>query len=47
MPAALVFLILLAILYKFVFKPILAGLDKREQDIRQAVENADRIKAAM
>ena len=41
----LVFLILLAILYKFVFKPILAGLDKREQDIRQAVEDADRIKA--
>jgi F-type H+-transporting ATPase subunit b len=41
----LVFLILLAILYKFVFKPILAGLDKREQDIRQAVADADRIKA--
>ncbi len=38
------FLFLLAILYKFAWKPILAGLDKREETIRKSLEEADRIK---
>lgn len=38
------FLSLLAILYKFAWKPILAGLDKREETIRKSLEEADRIK---
>ena len=41
------FFILLAILYKFAWKPILAMLDAREESIRKSVENADRIKAEM
>ncbi len=36
------FLSLLAILYKFAWKPILAGLDAREELIRRAVENAEK-----
>ena len=38
------FLFLLAILYKFAWKPILASLDKREETIRRSLEEADRIK---
>ncbi len=38
------FLVLLAILWKFAWGPILAALDKRESDIRDSVENAEKIK---
>lgn len=38
------FLSLLAVLYKFAWKPILAALDKREETIRKSLEEADRIK---
>ena len=36
--------LLLIILYKFAWKPILSGLDKREKDIRESVENAEKIR---
>ena len=36
------FFILLAILYKFAWKPILATLDQREEKIRRAVEEAEK-----
>ena len=36
--------LLLMILYKFAWNPILSGLDKREKDIRDSVENAAKIK---
>ena len=36
--------ILLIILHKFAWKPILAGLDKREGDIKESVENAEKIR---
>lgn len=42
-----VFFILLGILYKFAWKPILALLDSREESIRKSVENAERIKTEM
>jgi F-type H+-transporting ATPase subunit b len=41
------FFTLLAILYKFAWKPILQALEKREHDIRQAVEHADKVKAEL
>ena len=37
------FFALLAILYKFAWKPILAGLDKREEGIRRSVDEAEKI----
>ena len=39
------FFILLAILYKFAWKPILQALDDREAGIRKAVEEADKTHA--
>jgi F-type H+-transporting ATPase subunit b len=41
------FFCVLFILQKFAWKPILAGLKQRENDIRKAVENADKIKAEL
>lgn len=41
------FLLLLAVLYKFAWKPILTALDTREKDIRDAIDHADKIKAEM
>jgi len=41
------FAILLVILWKFAWNPILSGLDKRESDIRESVENAVRIREEM
>lgn len=38
------FFLLLGILYKSAWKPILAGLDKREQTIRESLDEAERIK---
>jgi F-type H+-transporting ATPase subunit b len=38
----LTFALLAIILYKVAWKPILAALDKREQDIRKAIEDAAR-----
>jgi len=38
------FVILLIILRKYAWNPILEGLDKRERDIRQAVEEADEVR---
>ncbi len=38
------FIILLGILWKFAWGPILAALDKRESDIRDSVDNAAKIK---
>jgi len=37
------FFILLIILYKVAWKPILAGLEAREEAIRKSIENADRL----
>jgi F-type H+-transporting ATPase subunit b len=41
------FFILLVILQKFAFKPILENLQKRENDIRDALANADKAKAQL
>ena len=38
------FLLLLAVLYRFAWKPILKALDEREESIRRSVEDAERIK---
>ena len=38
------FFLLLAVLYKYAWKPILSILDAREESIRKSLENADRIK---
>ena len=38
------FFLLLAVLHKFAWKPILAALDQREKDIQKSVENADKLK---
>ena len=38
------FFILLFILYKFAWKPILGGLAAREKKIRESLENAEKIK---
>lgn len=40
----LTFFLLLVILYKFAFKPILAALDAREESIGRSVKEAQRIK---
>jgi F-type H+-transporting ATPase subunit b len=41
------FFIVLAVLQKFAWKPILAGLKQREDGIRKSVEDADKIKAEL
>lgn len=41
------FFVVLVVLQKFAWKPILAGLKQREDDIRKSVENADKIKAEL
>jgi len=41
------FAIVLVILYKVAWKPILAGLDAREGRIRQALDDADKARAAL
>jgi len=41
------FFLLLAILHKFAWKPILAALDQREKAISKSVEDADKIKAEL
>ena len=41
------FFLLLAVLYKFAWRPILSALDKREEAIRRSVEEAERIKAEL
>ena len=41
------FFCVLFILQKFAWKPILAALKQREDDIRKAVENADKIKSEL
>ena len=38
------FFALLFILYKYAWNPILTGLEKREESIRESVENAQRVK---
>lgn len=43
----LTFILLLVILQKFVWKPILTALDAREKSIRESVENAEKIKAEL
>lgn len=37
------FFALLAILYRFAWRPILAGLDRREETIRRSLEEADKV----
>ncbi len=37
------FFLLFAVLQKFAWKPILALLDSREKDLRQSLENADKV----
>ena len=39
--------LLLVVLYKFAWKPILSGLDQREKDIRESVENAEKIRTEL
>jgi len=41
------FFLLLAVLYKYAWKPILSILDEREESIRTSLENVDRIKNEM
>jgi len=41
------FFVVLGVLQKFAWKPILAALKQREDDIRKSVENADKIKAEL
>lgn len=41
------FFLLLAVLYKYAWKPILNILDEREASIRTSLENVDRIKSEM
>jgi len=41
------FFLLLAVLYKYAWKPILTALDQREETLRQSLDDADRLKAAM
>ncbi|MBN2211455.1 MAG: F0F1 ATP synthase subunit B [Sedimentisphaerales bacterium] len=40
-----VFVILLAVLFKFAWKPLLANLQQREDNIRRAIESADAAQA--
>ena len=44
---AVIFLLLLALLAKFAWRPILASLNEREQGIEEALRQADRAKAEM
>ena len=39
----IVFAIVLAVLYKVAWKPILATLDKREKDIQESIDNAVKV----
>ncbi len=41
------FFILLFILQKYAFKPLMANMRNREKDIREALENADKAKAQL
>ena len=41
------FILLCLILYKFAWKPILTGLDKREETIRKALEDAEQAAAEL
>ena len=41
------FFLLLAVLQKFAWKPIVAALEKRESDIRKSLEDADKIKTEL
>lgn len=41
------FFLLLAVLYKYAWKPILSILDEREESIRTSLDNVDRIKSEM
>ena len=41
------FFILLGILQKYAFRPIMESLQKREREIREALENADKAKAQL
>ena len=41
------FFLLLAVLYKYAWKPILKSLDEREESIRKSIEDVDRIKSEM
>ena len=43
----IIFLLLLALLAKFAWRPILASLNEREQGIEEALRQADRAKAEM
>ena len=43
----IIFVALLIVLQKFAWNPMLSALDRREKDIRAALENADRIKAEL
>ncbi len=43
---AVVFLLLLAFLSKFAWRPLMDGLDKREKSIRDMIEDAERSNAA-
>ena len=38
------FFLLLAVLYKFAWKPILSALDRREEALRKSVEEAEKVK---
>jgi len=44
---AINFIIVLAVLYKFAYKPVLAMLDERKQRIAEGMANADKIKAEL
>ena len=39
--------LLLLVLYKFAWNPILSALDRREKDIRESVENAEKIRTEL
>lgn len=41
------FIIVCVVLYKVAWKPILAGLDQREEDIRKSLEDAEKIRLEM
>ena len=41
------FIVVALILYKFAWKPILAGLDNREETIRKSLDDAERITAKL
>ncbi len=41
------FILVLVLLYKFAWKPILSGLDKREDFLRESVANAEKLREEM